>query len=379
MNDWLDKMLEPLADLEKNLPQVSFEAFDKAYARHLRCRRLRRGASIALVLLLLAPGTMLLLRRGSGSAIDTVQQDGRPLLAEAIVPESVPQPMRETAPVSLSATRRNAPMVRPVAPVKQDEVRDAVRVAEPENVREMAGNEAALEEQAVLETEIGGTGLAPDLQRAETEKEMRRRGRKARLSVSGFSSSGLVSDSYSVWETQLSKTRTSVHKRAASVPPSSAKYSHYAPFSVGVSGSLQMKPSWRLNTGAHITVYPSIYELGGEKQQQSICYLGIPLRLDRIWMEDNNRYSLYLGGGALVEKGIVATVAEKKQTPDGWYGSLTASLGFQYNLKTGLGLYVEPSCDWTLLEPEQPLYDTYRTGHPVLFRFQAGVRIAINQ
>lgn len=110
---------------------------------------------------------------------------------------------------------------------------------------------------------------------------------------------------------------------------------------------------------------------------QTAHYLGIPLRLD--WtFASTKRLDFYLGGGLEGDWCIKATFDGEQVQKDGFSASLLGAGGIQFKLTKNLGLYMEPEFNWTFM-PENPVLNTYRSAHPVMFSVTSGLRITFGK
>ncbi len=160
-----------------------------------------------------------------------------------------------------------------------------------------------------------------------------------------------------------------------------ARYCHYAPVSLGVCLDWWRGSRWRLSSGVEMSWYSSEYIQGEmELYEQNVAYLGMPLRVDRVWPFASGSGAFYAGLGGLVEKGLYGNNGSSRLTPDGWGFSAVGAVGVQYNLPYGIGFYFEPSLVRTLLSPSgrtAASFATYRTDNPLQFALYAGIKFLL--
>ncbi|MCR5759300.1 MAG: hypothetical protein K6G39_02985 [Bacteroidales bacterium] len=153
---------------------------------------------------------------------------------------------------------------------------------------------------------------------------------------------------------------------------------YFFPRRFGLSARFPISEKLSVTTGLDYSRYKSsiAYSLSGEKMQTA-HYLGIPLRLD--WtFASTKRLDFYLGGGLEGDWCIKATFDGEQVQKDGFSASLMGAGGIQFKLTKNLGLYMEPEFNWTFM-PENPVLNTYRSAHPVMFSVTSGLRITFGK
>ncbi len=151
---------------------------------------------------------------------------------------------------------------------------------------------------------------------------------------------------------------------------------HYFPLKMGLSIRFPLNDKLSFTTGLNYTWYRSsfTYSSSGEKIQNA-HYLGIPVRLD--WTLASNKWlDIYVGGGFEGDFCLGATLAGERIAKDAFCASLLGAGGIQFNLTKRIGVYVEPTLSCTIT-PENPVPETYRTKHPLMFSVSSGLRITI--
>lgn len=175
---------------------------------------------------------------------------------------------------------------------------------------------------------------------------------------------------------------TNMSKREQTV--GTVRYCHYAPVSLGVRLDWLRGSRWRLSSGVEMNWYSSDFIQGAGKAvelyEQNVAYLGVPLRVDRVWPFASGHGAFYAGLGGLVEKGLYGSSGSRRLTPDGWGFSAVGAVGVQYNLLSGIGFYFEPSLARTLIAPSgrtPAAFTTYRSNNPLQFALYAGIRFLL--
>ena len=147
---------------------------------------------------------------------------------------------------------------------------------------------------------------------------------------------------------------------------------------MGLSARFPISDRLSITTGLDYSWYKSsfTYSVSGEKIQNA-HYLGIPVRLD--WTLASNKWlDIYVGGGFEGDFCLGATLAGERIAKDDFCASLLGAGGIQFNLTKRFGVYVEPALSCTIT-PENPVPETYRTKHPLMFSVSSGLRITIER
>ena len=153
---------------------------------------------------------------------------------------------------------------------------------------------------------------------------------------------------------------------------------YFFPCRLGLSARFPVGERLSVTTGLDYSRYNSAidYTLSADKIQTA-HYLGIPVRLD--WtFASTKRLDFYLGGGLEGDWCIKATFDGEQVQKDGFSASLLGAGGIQFKLTKNMGLYMEPEFNWTFM-PENPVLNTYRSAHPVMFSVTSGLRITFGK
>ena len=167
------------------------------------------------------------------------------------------------------------------------------------------------------------------------------------------------------------------------------KTHHYMPINLSLALRYKLNDRFGLETGLSYSRLKSESEIGSGgnaiREQQTIHYLGIPLR-GSCNIYNVRRWSLYGSLGVRLEVPVYAPLStgyfvngvkeleEKSTLHAPWQWSIGTGLGLQYNLTPNAGLYAEPSLQYYI--PTGSNIETYHTEHPFLFSLPLGVRIA---
>ena len=129
-----------------------------------------------------------------------------------------------------------------------------------------------------------------------------------------------------------------------------------------------------LTSGLELSIYNSVRTIPSlGEQRQRVHYLGIPLKADWVaWQA--GRFSAWLGAGGKVDRCVRARVNDKAVQDNTLNWSVMADASLQFALTKNLGLYIQPEVSW-YFKPADPVLQTYRTEHPLMFTVGAGLRI----
>jgi len=158
---------------------------------------------------------------------------------------------------------------------------------------------------------------------------------------------------------------------------------HMSPFSFGIMMHKSSAKSG-VESGLVYTYLSSSFEWtdwANYKVQQSLHYIGIPVNLAIYLWNSDPQWRIYISGGFMVEKGLRAVYRQDRQrgnefryttiksSIDGLQWSLNSSLGINYKLEKGWGIYFEPRMGYGF-DCNQPV--SIRTEHPVYFGINLG-------
>jgi hypothetical protein len=156
--------------------------------------------------------------------------------------------------------------------------------------------------------------------------------------------------------------------------------SHHIPLSFGVTLRFYFTDHWAIESGLVYTYLSSEYKYSNAyRLKQHLHYLGLPVNAV-YQFAGNRRFSVYLSGGGMLEKGVSAhytLVAPASQTNSregiaGLQWSLNAQLGGSYHLSKRFSLYLEPGVRYFFPDTRQP--ESVRTEQPFNFTLGFGIR-----
>ena len=155
----------------------------------------------------------------------------------------------------------------------------------------------------------------------------------------------------------------------AAQPDKLLKTTHRMPLTVGLSVRTPVSEKLYLTTGLEYSRYTSVYSYSKAGDIKQFDYfVGIPLRLDWVFAS-SKMFDLYAGAGLKAEWCWTGS--------EGFSTSLLGAGGVQFNLTDWLGIYVEPRLSWKMTLNE-PVLETYRSEHPLMFAVATGIRFTIN-
>jgi hypothetical protein len=150
---------------------------------------------------------------------------------------------------------------------------------------------------------------------------------------------------------------------------------HHLPIRFGLSLQYQLNPSLALNSGISYSYLVSDFNMAYNQSNsytQKLRYLGVPLGVSwKLWQTGG--FSLYLTGGALIEKCISAYMSDDKMDSQPWQLSINASAGAEYHITRQFGLYLEPSLGYYF--DDNSSIEHYYKEHPLAPSIQFGLRL----
>ncbi|MBR1719828.1 MAG: PorT family protein [Phocaeicola sp.] len=150
---------------------------------------------------------------------------------------------------------------------------------------------------------------------------------------------------------------------------------------------------WALETGLMYTQLSSEMWNNSNgsrfKQEQTLHYVGVPLKLNRtLW--ENKWIDLYASAGGAVEKNVSAKIKTAYSSSDNavnknsvdldidrlqW--SVSGGVGAQFHLTDKLGAYVEPGINYYFDDGVD--IQTIRKEHPLNFNLKLGLRLNLGR
>lgn len=160
-------------------------------------------------------------------------------------------------------------------------------------------------------------------------------------------------------------------------------YRHRMPITASLSVRRNLSPQIALESGISYTyLYSDYYEENKHIGEQQLHYIGVPLKINWIFL-NKGAMSLYLSAGGMLEYCLSARSRNNilGNTMDiyPWQASLNAGAGLQVALVKPLSLFVEPGVGYyfnTINYGRRNRIETIRTIHPVTFNLQVGIRLS---
>lgn len=161
------------------------------------------------------------------------------------------------------------------------------------------------------------------------------------------------------------------------------EYSHKMPVSIGMSVRYKFGKRLGAESGLNFSILSSDIVSGGSKGEQTLKYVGIPLKLSFDLCSSRN-FNLYASAGGMLEKAVGGKItmnyyrnAQFIRTsgysvkPKELEWSVNASVGASYDILPQLGVFVEPgvSCHFRSNAPVRSIY----TDRPTNFSLGFGL------
>lgn len=160
------------------------------------------------------------------------------------------------------------------------------------------------------------------------------------------------------------------------------RYRHRLPVSFSLSARKMLSRTIAVESGLTYTVLRSDItdDERGDVGEQSLHYIGIPLKFSWIFWQEG-RFSAYLSAGGMAEYGFSASRYQynmsEKVDMNRWDFSANVSLGVQVELVKPVSLFVEPGVGHYFDTNRHRLYfESVRTERPTNFSLQIGVRFS---
>ena len=375
MEDWIDIIRQRLQKAEAPLPSGDWEAFEASALPVKRPRVLPwvisalAAAAVAAVLLLSKPKEESALEQPLAS-VERVEADTLASIAEVLPSDSMFQP----------STLSSTPVVR--KPTAVSTLPDQVSVEEPVPQNPVAEQEPDATEE-VIDEPVAEPSVPQETNSIEESawkdvfEPEQPSGAKSghRIAVSPYiGSTGNLSRTFSFNRVPIGEYLFTAAPDLPTTPKENNSIRHSLPLSFGLEISYFPASRLALTSGLELSVYNSVFTVPffGE-QHQRVHYLGIPLKADWVvWQA--GRFSTWLGAGGKVDRCIRARVNDKAVQDNTLNWSVMADASLQFALTKNLGLYIQPEVSW-YFKPADPVLQTYRTEHPLMFTVGAGLRI----
>jgi hypothetical protein len=150
---------------------------------------------------------------------------------------------------------------------------------------------------------------------------------------------------------------------------------HRLPIRFGLSLHYQFHPRLAFMSGISYTRLYSEFSFplyGNISYSQRLHYIGVPLGVAwQLWAA--NRFSVYLAGGAMVEKCVSVSIDGDYTGQKPWQWSVNAAVGAEYAFSSLLGAYIEPSLGYYFSDGTQ--LEHYYKEHPLAPSIEFGLRM----
>lgn len=150
---------------------------------------------------------------------------------------------------------------------------------------------------------------------------------------------------------------------------------HRLPLRFGLSLHYQFHPRLALLSGISYTRLYSEFSFplyGNISYSQRLHYIGVPLGVAwQLWRA--NHFSVYLTGGAMVEKCVSVSLDGDYTGEKPWQWSVNAAVGAEYTFTSLLGAYIEPSLGYYFSDGTQ--LEHYYKEHPLAPSIEFGLRM----
>ncbi len=161
------------------------------------------------------------------------------------------------------------------------------------------------------------------------------------------------------------------------------EYSHKMPVSIGMSVRYKFGKRFGAESGLNFSILSSDIESGESKGEQTLKYVGIPLRLSFDLCSSRN-FNLYVSAGGMLEKAVGGKItmdyyrnaqfvrtSELSVKPKELEWSANASVGARYDILPQLGIFVEPGISYHF-KSNAPVRSIY-TDQPTNFSLGFGL------
>lgn len=409
MEDWTDIFSEELKDVEIPLPADDWDVVREKYAAHRRRKRFAAWISAASAVAAALAIFVVLFTGETDSPVDMS------LLADNKKPEAVAAP--DSVHLQTESEEMQEPVVEPVRYRKDDNAAEDVKeYVLPEKPQEdilvadsdeegavNVAKDTSLVQDEVLLADSGPVQKETDdwdMGEWKEDDALVRKPERKRISVGLSGSSvfggghmpGPMMDMAPALPDMSCPTDTSsflpdgdasgdpepqsiMRRPRRSRQLRSQDMEHYMPVSYGISARFPLTERLSLSTGLNYTLYTSkrlsTYTDGSvESEKQNAHYLGIPLRLD--WMFVNRKhFGMYLGVGTQLDRCVYAKVGNERLYDSSFLWSLNGVLGMQYNITDRISLYFEPEITGNLGYPQ---IRTYRDDAEIMLTARFGIR-----
>lgn len=380
MEDWIDIIRQRLQEAESPLPPGDWEAFEASALPTKRPRVLpwvisALAAAVVAVVLLIPRQKEEPVPEQSLASVERVEPDASVAIAEVLPSVSPVRPSAlSSTPFFLKPT--TVPPSEPAQVSAEEPIsQNPVAEQEPDTTEEVI-DEPVDEPSVPKETDSTEESAWKDVFESEHPSGAKSR---HRITISPhFGSTGSRSRTFDYdplsANTSSAITGEVLISDSGIRPIETLPIRHSLPLSFGLEISYFPSSRMALTSGLELSIYNSVRTIPslGETRQR-VHYLGIPLKADWVVWQ-SGRFSAWLGAGGQLDRCIRARINNQSVQDKTLNWSVLADASLQFALTEHLGLYVQPEVSW-YFKPTQPVLQTYRTEHPLMFTVGAGLRI----
>ena len=186
-------------------------------------------------------------------------------------------------------------------------------------------------------------------------------------------------DGYYHDKAQTSYNESSNMSYASSYTVTEHLSKHRLPIRFGLSLHYQFRPRLAFMSGISYTRLYSEFSFplyGNISYSQRLHYIGVPFGVAwQLWTA--NRFSVYLAGGAMVEKCVSGSIDGDYTGQKPWQWSVSGAIGAEYAFTSLLGAYIEPSLGYYFSDGTQ--LEHYYKEHPLAPSIEFGLRMHIGR
>ena len=190
-----------------------------------------------------------------------------------------------------------------------------------------------------------------------------------------YSKMNAVGETYYDPSTQINYDYYSTQNAAMSYTITEHLSKHRLPIRFGLSLHYQLSPRLALMSGISYTRLYSEFSFplyGNISYSQCLHYIGVPFGVAwQLWRV--NHFSLYLTGGAMVEKCVSVSLDGDYMGKKPWQWSVNGAVGAEYAFTSFLGAYIEPSLGYYFSDGTQ--LEHYYKEHPLAPSIEFGLRM----
>jgi len=162
------------------------------------------------------------------------------------------------------------------------------------------------------------------------------------------------------------------------------------PVTIGVQMLFPITDRFSVGTGINYSMLATKYYVTSmttnstERRRVTVHYMGVPLMF-QYKILSVNKFEFYAIGSTTIEKGLAAvdknlkdgTIIDEGDEIKGVQLSAAVGLGAEYGISNTLGLYFDPNITYYFNNKKKAQPFSIRTVQPLLFRFEAGLRIRL--